>query len=80
MLMPSRTKFRKVRKGRIHGGTASAMSSIAYGRYGLVSLESERITARPVNAAAHPGGRPMKTTPSSRCCVHRLNLVCIWRP
>ena len=51
MLMPSRTKFRKVRKGRIHGGTASALSSIAYGRYGLVSLESDRITARQIEAA-----------------------------
>jgi large subunit ribosomal protein L16 len=51
MLMPSRTKFRKVRKGRIHGGTATTLSTIAYGRYGLASLESERISARQIEAA-----------------------------
>ena len=60
MLMPSRTKFRKVRKGRIHGGTASSMSSIAYGRYGLVSLESERITARQIEAARQAMTRYVK--------------------
>ena len=60
MLMPSRTKFRKVRKGRIHGGTASALSSIAYGRYGLVSLESERITARQIEAARQAMTRYVK--------------------
>jgi large subunit ribosomal protein L16 len=60
MLMPSRTKFRKVRKGRIHGGTASAMSSIAYGRYGLVSLESQRINARQIEAARQAMTRYVK--------------------
>lgn len=60
MLMPSRTKFRKVRKGRIHGGTASSMSSIAYGRYGLVSLQSERITARQIEAARQAMTRYVK--------------------
>ncbi|MBX4201297.1 50S ribosomal protein L16 [Candidatus Saccharibacteria bacterium] len=60
MLMPSRTKFRKVRKGRIHGGTASALSSIAYGRYGLVSLESERINARQIEAARQAMTRYIK--------------------
>lgn len=60
MLMPSRTKFRKVRKGKIHGGTASAMSSIAYGRYGLVSLESQRINARQIEAARQAMTRYVK--------------------
>ncbi|MBX4196963.1 50S ribosomal protein L16 [Candidatus Saccharibacteria bacterium] len=60
MLMPSRTKFRKVRKGRIHGGKASALSSIAYGRYGLVSLESERINARQIEAARQAMTRYVK--------------------
>lgn len=60
MLMPSRTKFRKVRKGRIHGGSATALSSIAYGRYGLVSLESERITARQIEAARQAMTRYIK--------------------
>jgi large subunit ribosomal protein L16 len=60
MLMPSRTKFRKVRKGKIHGGTASSLSSIAYGRYGLVSLQSERITARQIEAARQAMTRHVK--------------------
>jgi large subunit ribosomal protein L16 len=58
--MPSRTKFRKVRKGRIHGGTASALSTIAYGRYGLVSLESQRISARQIEAARQAMTRYVK--------------------
>ena len=60
MLMPSRTKFRKVRKGRIHGGTASALSSLAYGRYGLISLESQRISARQIEAARQAMTRYVK--------------------
>jgi large subunit ribosomal protein L16 len=60
MLMPSRIKFRKVRKGRIHGGTATSLSSIAYGRYGLVSLESERISARQIEAARQAMTRYIK--------------------
>jgi large subunit ribosomal protein L16 len=60
MLMPSRTKFRKVRKGRIHGGTASSLSTIAYGRYGLVSLESQRISARQIEAARQAMTRYVK--------------------
>jgi large subunit ribosomal protein L16 len=60
MLMPSRTKFRKVRKGRIHGGTATSLSSIAYGRYGLVSMESDRITARQIEAARQAMTRYIK--------------------
>jgi len=60
MLMPSRTKFRKVRKGRIHGGTATTLSTIAYGRYGLASLESERISARQIEAARQAMTRYIK--------------------
>jgi large subunit ribosomal protein L16 len=40
-----------VRKGRIHGGKATALSTIAYGRYGLVSLESQRVNSRQIEAA-----------------------------
>jgi large subunit ribosomal protein L16 len=60
MLMPSRTKFRKVRKGRIHGGTATSLSTIAYGRYGLVSMDSERISARQIEAARQAMTRYIK--------------------
>src|SRR3982751_2933601 len=60
MLMPSRTKFRKVRKGRIHGGSATSLSTIAYGRYGLVSMQSDRISARQIEAARQAMTRYIK--------------------
>jgi len=60
MLMPSRTKYRKVRKGRINGAVATSLSSIAYGRYGLVSMNSERITARQIEAARQAMTRYVK--------------------
>jgi large subunit ribosomal protein L16 len=60
MLMPSRTKYRKVRKGRIHGGTATSLSTIAYGRYALVSNQSERITARQIEASRQAMTRYIK--------------------
>jgi len=60
MLMPSRTKFRKVRKGRIHGGSATSLSTIAHGRYGLASLESDRITSRQIEAARQAMTRYIK--------------------
>ena len=60
MLMPSRTKFRKVRKGRIHGGTATSLSTIAYGRYALVSMDSQRVSARQREAARQAMTRYVK--------------------
>ncbi len=60
MLMPSRTKYRKVRKGRIHGAVATSLDSLAYGRYGLVSMESERITSRQIEAARQSMTRYVK--------------------
>jgi len=60
MLMPSRTKFRKVRKGKIHGGTATSLETIAYGRYGLVSEQSDRISSRQIEAARQAMTRYVK--------------------
>lgn len=60
MLVPSRTKYRKVRKGRIHGGKATALSTIAYGRYGLVSMNTERINSRQIEAARQAMTRYVK--------------------
>jgi len=50
MLVPNRTKFRKVRKGR-NRGIATSNNFIAHGTYGLQSLENERITSRQIEAA-----------------------------
>lgn len=60
MLMPSRTKYRKVRKGRIRGGTATSLDTIAYGKYGLVSQESGRISARQIESARQAMTRYVK--------------------
>jgi len=60
MLMPSRTKFRKVRKGRIHGGTATSLSTIAHGKYALVSMQSDRITSRQIEASRQAMTRYIK--------------------
>jgi len=60
MLMPSRTKYRKVRKGKIHGGKATSLATIAYGRYGLVAMESDRISSRQIEAARQAMTRYVK--------------------
>ena len=59
MLQPTRTKFRKQHKGRIHGN-AKAGNSLAFGSYGLKALEPERITARQIEAARRALTREMK--------------------
>lgn len=60
MLMPARSKYRKVRKGKIHGGTATSLNTLAYGRYGLVSLQSQRVSARQIEAARQAMTRYIK--------------------
>jgi large subunit ribosomal protein L16 len=60
MLMPSRTKYRKVRKGRIHGGVATSLNELAYGSYGLVSMSSSRVSSRQIEAARQAMTRYVK--------------------
>jgi large subunit ribosomal protein L16 len=50
MLQPTRTKFRKAFKGRIHG-LASSGNELAFGQYGLKATEPDRVTARQIEAA-----------------------------
>jgi large subunit ribosomal protein L16 len=59
MLMPSRTKFRKVRKGRITG-VATSGNYIAYGEFALQSQGHERITARQIEASRQAMTRYVK--------------------
>ena len=47
MLLPKRTKYRKVRKGRITG-VASTGHRIAFGDFALQSQGQERITSRQI--------------------------------
>ena len=50
MLMPKRTKFRRVQRGRMKGA-ASRGNKVAYGEYGLVALEPAWITSNQIEAA-----------------------------
>jgi large subunit ribosomal protein L16 len=59
MLQPSRTKFRKAHKGRIHG-IASSGVDLAFGQFGLKAMEPERVTARQIEAARRALTRHMK--------------------
>jgi large subunit ribosomal protein L16 len=59
MLLPKRTKFRKVRKGRIRG-VATAGNYIAFGEYALQAQGHERITSRQIEAARQAMTRYIK--------------------
>ncbi len=50
MLMPKRSKYRKVQRGRLKG-RAMRGSTIAFGEYGLQALEPIWITSRQIEAA-----------------------------
>jgi large subunit ribosomal protein L16 len=50
MLMPSRTKYRKTFKGRIRG-KATKGNTVAFGDFGLQSLEKGKLTSRQIEAA-----------------------------
>jgi large subunit ribosomal protein L16 len=59
MLMPSRTKYRKVRKGKIRG-VATSGNYIAHGSFALQSTENARITSRQIEAARQAMTRYIK--------------------
>ena len=59
MLQPKRTKFRKMQKGRIKG-TAQRGHRIAFGSFGLKTLEPGWITSRQIESARIAMTRFMK--------------------
>ena len=59
MLLPKKTKFRKVRKGK-NDGVATRSNYIAFGDYGLQSLTNERITSRQIESARQAMTRYIK--------------------
>ncbi len=59
MLVPKKTKFRRVRKGRIKGPATSG-NTIAFGQYALQSMEGERVTSRQIEAARQAMTRYIK--------------------
>jgi large subunit ribosomal protein L16 len=50
MLMPKKTKYRKVHRGR-RRGVASGQTAVQYGDYGLKALDAGWITNRQIEAA-----------------------------
>ena len=59
MLIPSRTKYRKVRKGVIDG-PATKGHYIAYGEFALQSQGHERVTSRQIESARQAMTRYIK--------------------
>lgn len=59
MLLPKRTKFRKVRKGKIRG-VATSGNYIAYGEFALQAQGHERITSRQIESARQAMTRYIK--------------------
>lgn len=57
--MPNRTKYRKVRKGKIRGA-ATRGNTIAFGSYALQSLDNARITSRQIEASRQAMTRYIK--------------------
>src|ERR687897_510499 len=50
MLLPKKTKFRKVQRGK-RRGTAKGQTSVQFGDYGIKALESGWVTNRQIEAA-----------------------------
>lgn len=59
MLIPSRTKHRKVRKGKIRG-VATSGNYIAFGDFALQAQGHERITSRQIEASRQAMTRHIK--------------------
>ena len=59
MLQPTRTKFRKAHKGRIHGA-ASRCNTMNYGSFGLKAIQPDRVISRQIEAARVALTRHMK--------------------
>ena len=58
-LLPSRTKYRKVHKGRVRG-TASRGNTVAFGEFGIQSLSRGRMTSNQIEAARVAINRHLK--------------------
>ena len=58
-LLPSRTKYRKVHKGRIYG-TAQSCNALAFGDFGIQSLTRGRMTSQQIEAARAAMTRSLK--------------------
>ena len=59
MLSPKKQKYRKAHKGRV-APKAKAGTTLAFGSFGLKSLDANRVTARQIEAARRAAVRCMK--------------------
>ena len=59
MLLPKKTKYRKVRKGK-NTGRATRGQYVSFGDYGLQSQSNERITSRQIESARQAMTRYIK--------------------
>ncbi len=64
MLMPKKTKFRKMQKGRLKGRSKGART-VAFGDYGLLAVESSWVTARQIEAIRVAISRRLKKVGTS---------------
>lgn len=60
MLMPKKTKYRKMFKGRIRGRIATKNNVVCFGDYGLCSLDKGKITSRQIEAGRIAINRSVK--------------------
>ena len=61
MLQPTRTKYRKAFKGRIHGKAARAVK-LNYGQFGLKAIQPDRVIGKQIEAARVALTRHMERT------------------
>ncbi len=59
ILLPKKTLHRKVKKGK-NEGVATRCNTVAFGDFGLMSLDNERITSRQIEAARQAINRYIK--------------------
>ena len=59
MLQPKKTKYRKMQKGRMKGNTKRG-AELAFGSFGIKSLETKWVTGRQIEAARQAITRRMK--------------------
>ena len=61
MLQPTRSKYRKAHKGRIHGNATRA-STLNYGAYGLKAIQPDRVLGKQIESARVALTRYMQRT------------------
>ena len=59
MLSPKKQKYRKAHKGRV-GSRSKAGTMLAFGSFGLKSIDGSRVSARQIEAARQAAVRHMK--------------------